>query len=373
MSEEKHTAVRRVAGRAFTTGELLDYEKFIDETASQLISIMRNRRCLNATLWFQCFATEVVNRVAFTDKMGFLDQGGDVEGLIAVAEQRFDYWNKWAALPGLEWLLAKSPIAQLRRRPDSVLALVSRKKIMSRGKEKREQSMKEGSMDLLQKLLDGQAKHPGRLSDDDILGVVMSIMSAGADTTATTFVAILFHLMKYPKVLAKLRAEVDQGVTGGSISNPPSWKEVYQLPYLEAVVKETMRYWPPFAFGIDRIVPDPGAMIAGTMIPPGAEIGAQVESVHRDYSVYGSDADEYRPERWIEASEGQHALMEKSFLGFSTGKRVCLGMHIAIMELKKVIPLILMNFDVSPGPIMVSDSCGISAILCSTMLYTTCE
>jgi cytochrome P450 len=137
--------------------------------------------------------------------------------LIAVAEQRFDYWNKWAALPGLEWLLAKSTTAQLQRRPDRAVALVSRKKMMSRGKEKREQPMKGGSADLLQKLLDSQAKHPGCLSDDDILGVVMSIMSAGADTTATTFVAI-FHLMKYPKVLAKLIVVVGDETTASMIT-----------------------------------------------------------------------------------------------------------------------------------------------------------
>lgn len=161
--------------------------------------------------------------------------------------------------------------------------------------------------------------------------------------------------MKYPQVLAKLRAEIDQGLISGGISNPPSWKQVYQLPYLEAVVKETMRYWPPFSFGIDGIVPDTGAMIAGTMIPPGAEIGSQVESVHRDYGVYGLDAEIFRPERWIEASDSQRSLMEKSFLGFSTGKRVCLGMHIAILKLKKVIPLVLLNFDVSPHPIAMAE------------------
>lgn len=139
---------------------------------------MREKKCLDATLWFQCFATEVANRVAFTDKLGFLDKGGDVEGIMTVAKKRFDYWNRWAALPGLEWLLAKSPITQLRKQADSVLALVSRKKMISRSKEKPAQSTG-GSVDLLQKLLNGQAKHPGRISDNDILGVAMSILSAG--------------------------------------------------------------------------------------------------------------------------------------------------------------------------------------------------
>ncbi|KAJ4985203.1 cytochrome P450 [Stagonosporopsis vannaccii] len=142
-----------------------------------------------------------------------------------------------------------------------------------------------------------------------------------------------------------LRAEIDAAI----LSNPPRWKEVYMLPYLEAVIKETMRYFPPFAFGIDRVVPTGGAVISGIPIPAGAEVGAQVESLHRDFGVFGDDADTYRPERWLEASEERRSMMEKGFLGFSAGKRVCLGIHIAMLEIKKVIPLVLMNFDVSPS------------------------
>jgi cytochrome P450 len=344
MTEEQHTSVRRVGGRAFSTGELLDYEVFIDESAAQLVAVMREKRTLDITQWLQCFATEVVNRVAFTDKLGFPDEKGDVDGLIGVATKRFDYWNKWAALPGLEWLLAKSPMAQLRRQVDSPLAKVSRQKMANRAREKPAPG---SSPDVLQKLMDGKDKHEGRVTDDDILGVVMSILSAGADTTASTIVIIFYFLLKHPEVLSKLRNEIDAGRESGNISSSPRWKEVYVLPYLEAVVKETMRYFPPFAFGIDRVVPAGGATIAGVPLPAGAEVGAQVESLHRDHGVFGEDADIYRPDRWIEASDEQRALMERSFLGFSAGKRVCLGMHIAVLEIKKVIPLILLNFDVS--------------------------
>jgi cytochrome P450 len=339
-----------VAGRAFSTGELLDYEVFIDETAAQLMATMREKRTIDITLWFQCFATEVVNRVAFTDRLGFLDQGTDIGGLMGVAVKRFDYWNKWAALPTLEWILAKSPVAQMRRQVDSPLARVSRQKMAARDREK---SADGSRPDLLQKLLDGKAKHPGRVSDDDILGVVMSILSAGADTTASTLVIIFYFLLKHPEVLAKLQAEIDGGFERGEIANPPRWTEVYMLPYLDAVIKETMRYFTPFAFPIDRVVPAGGAVIAGVVLPAGTEVGAQPDSLHRDYGVFGDDADTFRPGRWVEATDQQRSLMERSFLGFSTGKRVCLGIHIAMLEIKKLIPRVLMNFRVSMCEILI--------------------
>ncbi|KAG5807023.1 hypothetical protein H9Q71_008389 [Fusarium xylarioides] len=344
MSEANHTSIRRAVGQAFTTSELLEYEAFIDETAETLVKVFRREETLDVSHWFQCFSTEVVNRVAFTDQLGFLEKGSDIDGIMAAAMKRFDHWNTWAALPNLEYLLIKSPLARWRSKDDSSLAKVSRHKLASRN---RAEFPHGTSADLLQKLLAGQSKHADRVTDNEVLGVVMSIISAGADTTASTFVAIFYFLMRHPPVLAMLRAEIDNALRDGTLSDPPRWKQVYQLPYLEAVIKETMRYWPPFAFGLDRVIPEGGALIAGTMLPAGVEVGAQVGTVHRDYTVYGDDADIFRPERWTEASEAQRALMDRSFLAFSTGKRVCLGLHIAYLELKKVVPLLLMKFDVT--------------------------
>ncbi|KAF5529252.1 hypothetical protein FNAPI_13938, partial [Fusarium napiforme] len=317
MSEASHTSIRRAVRRTFTTSELLEYEAFIDETAETLVK----------------WSTALPSLISWASS-----------GIMAAAMKRFDHWNTWAALPNLEYLLIKSPLARWRSKDDSSLAKVSRQKLASRN---RAEFPHGTSADLLQKLLAGQSKHADRVTDNEMLGVVMSIISAGADTTASTFVAIFYFLMRHPPVLAMLRAEIDNALRDGTLSDPPRWKQVYQLPYLEAIIKETMRYWPPFAFGLDRVIPEGGALIAGTMLPAGVEVGAHVEAVHRDYTVYGDDADIFRPERWTEASEAQRALMDRSFLSFSTGKRVCLGLHIAYRELKKVVPLLLMKFDVT--------------------------
>lgn len=353
MTEENHTSVRRVIGRAVSTGELLDYEELIDDTATQLVEIFADRKTVDISAWFQCFATEVVQRVAFTDKLGFLDKGGDINGIMAAVMKRFDHWLAWAALPAVEWVIMKSPLAKLKPKVDSPLANVSRQKLASRG---RDEASWGDNPDLLQKLLAGQAKHNNLVSDAEVLGVVMSIISAGADTTASTFTGILFFLSEHPAVLSKLRAELDGAVERGELSEKPRWKEVMKLPYLEAVIKETMRYWPPFSFALDRIVPEGGAVVSGVMIPAGTEIGAQVEAVQRDAGVYGADSDAFRPERWVEANDEQRSLMDRSFLAFSSGKRVCLGIHIAYLELKKVVPLLLMRFDVST---MMLDSCSL--------------
>jgi hypothetical protein len=69
-------------------------------------------------------------------------------------------------------------------------------------------------------------------------------------------------------------------------------------------------------------------------------------AMHLNKKVFGEDAKVFRPERWLEASAEQLRVMEMAHIGFGRGRRVCIGQHIAVMEMKKVIPTMLMNFEV---------------------------
>lgn len=132
----------------------------------------------------------------------------------------------------------------------------------------------------------------------------------------------------------------------------PGRSQVNRLPYLDAVLKESMRVVPIASWGLDRVVPPGGATIAGRYIPGGTVVGCHIDSVHLDEDVYGADAASFRPERWLEADEDRRRRMDRAYLAFSAGKRTCTGIHIAWLEIKKTLPLLLMNFDVScrPGP-----------------------
>jgi cytochrome P450 len=69
--------------------------------------------------------------------------------------------------------------------------------------------------------------------------------------------------------------------------------------------------------------------------------------LNTDCKIWGPDVEVFRPERWLEASEEQRVLMHRANLTFSAGKRMCLGLNIAWLEMKKVISALIMNFDVS--------------------------
>lgn len=82
-------------------------------------------------------------------------------------------------------------------------------------------------------------------------------------------------------------------------------------------MKEALRIHPGVAFPLERYVPPEGAVICGKAVPGGTNVSVNAAVIHVDKNVFGPDADQFRPERWIDASPDQLKLMDRSFLAVS--------------------------------------------------------
>jgi cytochrome P450 len=91
-----------------------------------------------------------------------------------------------------------------------------------------------------------------------------------------------------------------------------------------------------------RVVPEEGMTLCGTFIPAGHWVGMNAAVVHFDKTIFGDDADQYRPERWLEAAA---PIMDKHMLHFGAGTRTCIGKNISLAEIHKLIPDVLRNFE----------------------------
>jgi hypothetical protein len=89
------------------------------------------------------------------------------------------------------------------------------------------------------------------------------------------------------------------------------------MPYLQAILKEAMRYHPSVSFLLERVVPKGGTIISGRGIPEGTIVGINAWVIHRDKKIFGEDADKFRPERWLEADEEKLKAMERTFFAVS--------------------------------------------------------
>lgn len=161
---------------------------------------------------------------------------------------------------------------------------------------------------------------------------------AGSDTTATGIRATFLHIISTPRVLAKLQAEIEEHDLSWPIATDA---EIRQLPYLQATIKEGLRMFPPVAGFMSKEVPVDGDVWNGVEFPPGTRIGLSMWGVFRQKSLWGDDANEFRPERWLDATPEMETVFG---LIFGAGKWGCLGRNVAQIELNKVL------FEVRPNP-----------------------
>jgi hypothetical protein len=138
---------------------------------------------------------------------------------------------------------------------------------------------------------------------------------AGSDTTAIALRSIFYHLCKYPRVYQTAVRELE---STPDLSDPITFDQGQRLTYIQACIKEGLRLQPAVGMLLERLVPKEGATLDGVFFPAGTIVGINPWVVALDKNVYGQDAEEFRPERWLEASVDEHRMMERSFLAVST-------------------------------------------------------
>jgi cytochrome P450 len=158
----------------------------------------------------------------------------------------------------------------------------------------------------------------------------------------------MLHIIANPSIYNALLSELWQASKNGALSSPVRDCEAQQLPYLQAVICEGLRIFPPIAHYLPKVSPPGGDTINGTHFPGGTEVGFATYAMMRQRHIFGNDADIFRPERFLEATPEATAEMKKvQTLVFHSGKWTCLGKNIAYMELNKIFIGILRSFDVA--------------------------
>lgn len=182
-----------------------------------------------------------------------------------------------------------------------------------------------------------------------IMNWTIANVMAGADTTATGLRAILYYVLKSPTKKDKLLHELE----AAELKYPVTWDESQQLPYLNACIKEAFRLHPVIALGLERTVPASGLVLSdGYTLPPGTNVSINAWVLNR-LAVFGNDPDEFVPERWLqqrEESEEEYKKrvgnMKRADLTFGGGSRTCPGKYISLLEIYKLIPTLLLEYEI---------------------------
>jgi len=212
-------------------------------------------------------------------------------------------------------------------------------------------SKKAKGVDLLTRFTVAQHDHPEFMTDKQVLTSCVSMVFAGSETTAITLSAIFYYLLLNPRVYKKLMAELDAAVQSGELAGGDqglvTWAESQKLAYFDAVVQESFRLYPAAGLLLERKVPPQGMDICGEHIPGGTIVGCNAWVLHRRPEIFGEDVDVYRPERWLEAGDEKLKEMKATMFQFGAGARTCIGKNISLLEVYKMVPAFLLNFEVS--------------------------
>jgi cytochrome P450 len=260
---------------------LVSYESYVDECADLFSQRLQEVASAGAFAdmghWLQCYAFDVIGLITYSKRLGFLDKGEDISGVIAALEDHLWYatftgifsWLHPYLFPIRNWLAGPTGTGR------AYVMKFTQERIAEHQKEQRKGIPVDGAeeeqttMDFLSKFFKKNAEDPNSFTMYHLAMGCVSNMVAGSDTTAITLSAILYYLLKNPKTFDALRQEIDERQREGKISHFITFKESQEMPYLQAVMKEALRMHPATGLPLERVVPVGGASICGRFFPEG--------------------------------------------------------------------------------------------------------
>jgi cytochrome P450 len=333
---QEHRDQKRKIANAYSLSNLLQSEDAIHSCSTLFIERLNEFASKNKPVdlgaWLQYYTFEVVDEVTFASKLGFLEKGTDVDGIMKAIEGMLIYAALCGQIPEYHKLLLGNPVFTMlmpAMETWNQVLVFTLKAINSRASIKRDGELinaDEGGRDMLSRLAYVKSSDPDKMSTGDIVAHLSTNVFAGSDTTAIALRAIIYFLCGHLSAMVKLVDEIDNADKEGSLSHPISYKEATSsLPYLAAVVKEAVRLHPSVGFLMERHIPPQGATICGQYIPGGTIVGINPWVTGRNEDVF-SAPEAFKPEGWLESSEGQLREMESLLsLNFGAGSRTCLG------------------------------------------------
>lgn len=347
--DEKHNILRAKMAAGYAGKENEGLERGIDQGIMAFIGLIERNYVSEGAIYrpmdfaraAQYLTLDIIGDIAFGKDFGHLAQDADVHEYIERTEASMPVMMVVTVLPALARLL-QSPLFRRfmpsENDPHGFGKFIGfAKKVVSerlayKGPERRD-------------MLGSFLKHgltPEEAESEALVNII-----AGSDTTATAIRTTMLYLMGSPQVYRELAREIRTAAAGGRLSSPITDEEARALPYLQAVIKEGLRVFPPVTGLMPTVVPPGGDVIRGVPVPEGTEIGWSSFGVQHNKGVYGVDAETFRPERWLEVKdEEQLRNMASTWeLVFKYGKWQCLGRSVALLELNKIFVELLRRYD----------------------------
>ncbi|TMW65610.1 hypothetical protein Poli38472_008252 [Pythium oligandrum] len=209
---------------------------------------------------------------------------------------------------------------------------------------------KQSYKSILELFLDSPEGEAEGFTKDHLVDFILNVVVAATDSTVDTLTWIFYAIHKHPGVEEKLREEMNKAFTGLSAGTYLTMEHLKPLAYLEAVIKETLRLYPTGPLTFREALAD--TVICGDiLVRKGQQVMTPQYAMGRNPAVWGPDAAEFRPERWIDSETGKvKPVSPFKFFSYSAGPRICPGMSLAMMELRIMVANLMHRYRFEMDP-----------------------
>jgi len=332
-----HRASRRIMLPAFHHERILaSVDTMLEETTSALDAFVPGTT-VDLYAWTRRLALRIAMRALFgLDPDGAASRSIDAAALF---EQTLSFYARDYSLRML-----RGPFTPWDRQQKATRALDR----LIYSEIARRRATGERGEDILSLLIDASDEHGAALTDTQIRDEVMTLLFAGHDTTTSTVAFMFYELARHPHVVARLLAEQCDQLAGDDHDHyyalpTPSQLMGDGLPYLEMVLDEILRLYPPAWIGPRRSVAP--FELHGHSVPGDAFVNYCSWASHHLPDVF-SEPESFQPERF--APEAKAALSKGAYIPFGGGSRTCIGMRFGQLEIRTIATLILSRFALSP-------------------------
>ncbi|KAI1613804.1 cytochrome P450 oxidoreductase [Exophiala viscosa] len=350
LDEERHSKLKRAIAHAYAMTTIKDFEPLVDSTSRTFMYQVNKRFAeTGATCpldkWLQMYAFDIIGELTFSKQFGFLKSGTDLDNMMHHTGKAMEYIGTIGQLPAIDyWFRIKNPLLRIRQATTNVV-LFTVKQIQDHMAHPDSKNI-----DFTTRFVASAKKWPEIIDEPQLYELINTNVAAGSDTTGIALRQVVYSMMTHPQVFQKFMDELKDVLKAregmADSTKPITWQEGNSMKYLQAVIKECLRCHPALGEILPRVVPPGGVSLCGQYIPEGTVIGCNAWTIHQDRGVFGEDADKFRPERWIDNTTEAIYRMDAMSFHFGAGNRMCIGRHIALLEMTKFIPEFFRRFEI---------------------------
>ncbi|KAG6911692.1 hypothetical protein DXG01_007942 [Tephrocybe rancida] len=317
---------RNMLAPLFSRRAILKFEPVILDKVERLISRLvadHQKRPADMMLAFRCATMDIIASYCFTACKSSLDAHDFRDPFIVATSKAIPSIWLMKHWPFLTAFLDRLPSWLARRLPaSSVVAFAELNKMTSEHVDHmlKEEALLEASGDLtVSQHLRGSSNQGLERSRRGLIEEAFSLLQAGTESSGNACAIGTFHVLNNPAVYAKLVEELCQAWPDNE--SPVGHCVLEKLPYLTAVIKESLRMSHGIVTPLPRIVGPTSALISGHCVPAGSIVGVSVVCLNTDAKLF-EDPHSFLPERWMQPNSRE---LEKYLVPFSKGPRMCMG------------------------------------------------